>query len=180
MSHADPLEHDWFPLGVPANVRIGERSWVYSSYAFLHYRSQAAQGVEIGADTGVYQGTFFDLAQTGTVRIGNHCLIVAAIFSTSSHIEIADYAMLSHDVVLADGFAAAPWPEHGAGPRPAPQASPASIFVGENCWIGARATLLAGAHLEEGVIVGAGCVVNFRAPAHSVLAGNPAHVVGTT
>jgi maltose O-acetyltransferase len=41
------------------------------------------------------------------------------------------------------------------------------------------AVLLAGTKLAEGCVVGAGAVVNFPAPPYSIIAGNPARVVGT-
>lgn len=52
------------------------------------------------------------------------------------------------------------------------------IDVGRSCFIGARATLLAGTRLGEGCIVGAGAVVKGSYPAYSIIAGNPARVVG--
>jgi acetyltransferase-like isoleucine patch superfamily enzyme len=45
-------------------------------------------------------------------------------------------------------------------------------------WIGARAVLLKGTQLGKGSIVGAGTVVDFEVPAYSIVAGNPARVVG--
>ncbi|MEO0363521.1 MAG: CatB-related O-acetyltransferase [Pseudomonadota bacterium] len=49
--------------------------------------------------------------------------------------------------------------------------------VGNYCWIGRRATLLPGAELGDGVIVGAGSVVAGKLPAYAVVAGAPARVV---
>ena len=76
------LEHDWFSWPLPENVRIGSNSWLYSSFAFLHYRSRLPDGVVIGNNTGVYNGTFFDLGSEGSVTIGDYCTIVGAILST--------------------------------------------------------------------------------------------------
>ena len=52
------LQHDWFPRPLPKNVKIGSDSWVYSSFAFLHFRSRLRHAVVIGNHTGVYNGTF--------------------------------------------------------------------------------------------------------------------------
>lgn len=51
--------------------------------------------------------------------------------------------------------------------------------IGDNCLIGMGAVVLNGAVLEEGCIVGAGAVVTgkIKAPAGSVLLGNPARIV---
>jgi acetyltransferase-like isoleucine patch superfamily enzyme len=183
------LPHDWFPEPLPANVVLGERSWLYSSYAFLHYRSRRPCGLRVGHDSGIYTGTIFDLGPAGEVQIGDYSTLVGPIISSNGRVVVGDYSLISHQVVIADSFAAAP-PGSRRG-RPAAPAAPAApdapaapaepattIAVGENVWIGARATLLPGAHIGEGAIVGAGAVVDFDVPAYAVVAGNPARVVG--
>jgi acetyltransferase-like isoleucine patch superfamily enzyme len=174
------LAHDWFPRPLPANVAIGERSWWYSSFACLHYHSQQPRGVTVGHDTGVYHGTFFDLGPDAEVFIGNYCTLVGAILCTDGRIEIGDYTFIAHEVVLADSFAAVPL--SGAAPSAGTAPSPrrAGITLGENCWVGARAVLLSGARLGEGVIVGAAAVVDFEVPPFAIVAGNPARIVGRT
>jgi acetyltransferase-like isoleucine patch superfamily enzyme len=171
------LEHDWFPCPLPANVLHGERSWLYSSYAFIHCRSRRPVGVRIGHDTGVYIETFFDLGPEGEVEIGDYCTIAGPIFSTNGRVVIGDYALISREVVLADSFAALP-----AGacdqPRVHADAAAAGIHIGNDVWIGTRAVLLSGAQLADGVIVGAGAVVDFAVPAYAIVAGNPGRVVG--
>jgi acetyltransferase-like isoleucine patch superfamily enzyme len=177
------LPHDWFPEPLPANVVLGARSWLYSSYAFLHYRSRRPCGLRVGHDSGIYTGTHFDLGPAGEVEIGDYCTLVSPIISSNGRVVIGDYSLISHQVVIADSFAAVPpgsrWGRPAAPTAPAAPAEPATtIAVGENVWIGARATLLPGAHIGEGAIVGAAAVVDFDVPAYAVVAGNPARVVG--
>ena len=52
------------------------------------------------------------------------------------------------------------------------------VEVGGHCFIGARAMLLPGTSLGDGCVVGAQAVVKGAYPAGSILAGNPARVVG--
>ena len=178
MSVEKMLTHDWFPQPLPANVILGERSWCYSSFSCLHQRSQRACAVRVGHDTGIYNGTFFDLGPHGEVEIGNYCTVVGAIISTNSRVEIHDYAFLAHEVVVADSFAATP-PDAREGARSLySYRRPSVLTVGRNTWIGARAVLLLGAQLGEGSIVGAGAVVDFAVPPFAVVAGNPAQLVG--
>ncbi|MBW3623790.1 MAG: acyltransferase [Armatimonadetes bacterium] len=172
------LGHDWFPRPLPSNISLGERSWLYSSFAFLHYRSRSPQGVVIGHDSGVYNGTFFDLGESGEVLIGNYCTVVGAIFSTRQRVEVHDYAFIAHEVVLADSFAPVPpegEPVRGGEPVPGERKG---IIVGENSWIGARAVLLSGARIGANAIVGAAAVVDFEVPDYAIVAGNPAQFVG--
>jgi len=169
------LAHDWYAAPLPRNVLIGERSWFYSSFAFLHYQSTRPCGVRVGTDSGVYYTTFFELGPEGEVEIGDFCSIVGAIINTNGRVVIGDYAFIAHDVVIADQDAPAP-----PGSRDHDRAgASAEIVVGENAWIGTRAVLLRGASIGAGAIVGAGTVVDFDVPPLSVVAGNPAAIVGT-
>lgn len=178
MNPARTLPHDWFPRPLPDNVVLGERSWCYSSFAFLHYRSRRPCGVRVGSDSGIYNGTFFDLGPDAEVEIGNYATLVGAIISTNSRVVIGDYAFLAHEVVLADSFAAGPGAADEISASPDSLLHTAAISVGHNSWIGARATLLSGAHIGDGAIVGAAAVVNFEVPPQAIVAGNPAKVVG--
>jgi acetyltransferase-like isoleucine patch superfamily enzyme len=173
------LPHDWFPRALPSNVAIGQRSWCYSSYAFLHYQSRRPRGVTIGNDTGIYNGTFFDLGPEGEVEIGNYCTLVGAVFSVNTRVVIGDYAFIAHEVVLADSFAARPCTAPNGKPTGSPHGlRPSAIVLGENSWIGARAVLLSGARVGEGAIVGAAAVVDFEVPPYMVAGGNPGRIVG--
>lgn len=170
------LAHDWYSEPVPDNVWIGERSWVYSSFAFLHCQSRRPVGVRIGDDTGVYHGSFFELGHDGEVEIGNFCTLVGAIIATNQRVVIHDYAFIAHEVTIADTSVAAP-------PRAVDSVQTdttprVAVEIGENVWIGARAVLLDGARIGKNAIVGAASVVDFEVPDNSIIAGNPASVVG--
>jgi acetyltransferase-like isoleucine patch superfamily enzyme len=171
------LDHDWFPRPLPANVVIGERSWCYSSFAFLHYVSRRPCGVRVGRNSGIYNGTFFELGPDGDVDIGDYCTLVGAIICTNGRVRIEDYAFLAHEVVLADAATAVPSELEASSS--CPEGDPTShIRIGENCWIGARAVLLSGADIGQGAIVGAATVVDFVVPPYAIVAGNPATIVG--
>lgn len=167
------LPHDWFAAPIPDNVEFGERCWIYSSYAFLHFRSRQKIGLRIGHDTGVYNGSMFDVGPDGKVEVGDFSTLVGPIISTNGTVTIGSYALIAHEVVIADHFAAVPPGNWMVGP------GSASIVVGDNTWIGARVVLLSGASIGEGSIVGAGSVVDFEVKPFSVVAGNPASVVRT-
>ena len=167
------LDHDWFDRPLPANVRLGEGSWLHSAYAFLHCRSRRPAALTVGHDTGIYRGTFFELGDRAEVRIGNYCSIVGAIVVTDGDLEIGDYTFIAHDVVIADSFAAVP---PGAALR-SPSAERLATRIGSNVWVGARAILLGGTVLGDNCVVGAASVVEGEFPADCLVAGNPARVV---
>ena len=52
------------------------------------------------------------------------------------------------------------------------------IVIGDNVWIGARASVLGGARIGEGAVIGALSVVDFEVPPFAIVGGNPARVVG--
>lgn len=173
MSAGVRLEHDWSGAEVPDVVVLGERSWLWSAFAFLHFHGRR---LAIGADTGVYHGSMFELGPDGDVEIGARCVINGAIFAVNSRVVIGDHALVAFGVVLADRFA--PVPHVPDTPAAAPAGAEPSILVGDNAWIGTRATLLAGARIGEGAIVGAACVVDGEVPPFAIVAGNPWRVVG--
>jgi acetyltransferase-like isoleucine patch superfamily enzyme len=166
------LPHDWFAAPIPDNVEFGERCWIYSSYAFLHFRSRQRIGLRLGHDSGVYIGGMFEVGPDGTVEVGDFSALVGPIINTNGMVKIGSYVFIAHEVVIADHLAAVPPPDNQV---PSPRS--ASIVVGDNTWIGARAVLLSGARIGEGSIVGAGSVVDFEVEPFSVVAGNPARVV---
>lgn len=168
------LEHDWYAKPVPGNVVFGARSWLYSSWAFLHYESSQPEGVVIGDDSGVYIGSRFDVGPAGQVRIGRCCAVAGPIFSTNHRITIGDHSFISWDVIIADSPLAIPPPD-----RPSRIVDVGSdVSIGPDCWIGARAVIIGPTTLGQGVIVGAATVVTGDIPAYAVVAGEPARIMG--
>ena len=52
------------------------------------------------------------------------------------------------------------------------------VRIGDDVWIGARVTILPGADIGNGAVIGAGSVVRGKIPPMAVAQGNPARVVG--
>lgn len=172
------LEHDWFSQPIPDNVRLGARSWLHSSFAFAHYRSRATIGVRVGSDTGLYAGTFFDLGPEAEVEIGNYCSIVGAIFATNGRVRIGDFALIAHEVVIADTHWPTPGLHRPSAEQPRVQQQPVgAIEIGANVWIGTQAIILGNVRIGEGAIIGAGTLVTHDVPPFSLCAGNPMRIV---
>lgn len=55
----------------------------------------------------------------------------------------------------------------------------AAITIGDDCWIGGGAIILAGVTIGAGTVIGAGSLVNKDIPAGVVAAGNPCKVIKT-
>jgi len=53
----------------------------------------------------------------------------------------------------------------------------APVVIGDDVWIGAQCTILAGINIGRGAVVGAGAIVTKDIPAYAVAAGNPAKII---
>lgn len=53
------------------------------------------------------------------------------------------------------------------------------VTIGENVWIGGNVIIVPGTNIGEGCIVGAGSVVTGKIAPFSIIAGNPAKVIGS-
>ncbi len=174
---AKHLEHDWFSRALPRNVQLGDRSWLYSSYAFSHCHCESDAGVRIGTDTGLYNGTFFDLGPDAEVAIGNYCSLVGVIFATNGRVTIEDYTFIAHEVVIADSAWSSPAPNARGNISSRASSEFSYIEIGSNAWIGAQAAIIGSVRIGEGAIIGAGAVVTQDVPAYTLCVGNPMRVI---
>lgn len=167
------LEHDWYDAALPPGVVLGERSWLYSSYAFLHCRSELSPCVTVGTDAGVYDGTMFELGPRGSVDVGAFSSIVAAVIRADGPVVVEDHALVSWNVFISDlaDDVGAPFDAAAGRARDEP------LVIASGAWIGAGAVLLRGASVGRDSIVGAGAVVREPVPPGVVVAGNPARIV---
>ena len=161
------LAHDWYDEPLPPNVVMGPGSWLYSSYAFRHCRSEQDPAVEIGRNSGIYLGSHFDLGPEGSVVIGDDCTLVSVILATNGRVEIGSLVLIAHDVVISGESTALPGRGRGG----------THVRIGDNVWICTRSVLLDGADIGDDSVVAAGAVVDFAVPSGSVVGGNPAAIV---
>jgi acetyltransferase-like isoleucine patch superfamily enzyme len=171
--------HDWYPLPIPGNVRLGARSWLETSFAFLHHHSRREPSVVVGSDSGIHAPCHFDLGLDAEVRIGSFCSITGTFISTAERVTIGDYTFIGFGTVLADRADAVPPPSRD---RLSPsEDQDRGITIGDNVWIGTRAIILGGTEVGADAVVGAGAVLaGTRVPEGAIVAGNPARIVGST
>ena len=111
-------------------------------------------------------------AHGATLRIGdgtfiNYGVSIAATSSVDigARVRIGPYAMIV-DTDFHDAY------ERSARPAGAP------VTIGDDAWIGAKASVLKGVRIGRGAIIGVGAVVTRDVPAFAVVAGVPARRIG--
>ncbi|MCV2348171.1 acyltransferase [Paucibacter sp. Y2R2-4] len=127
------------------------------SYGASYIESRTPDSlIEIGADT-VFNNRCVLISEGASIRFGARCLIGPELHVMDSN---------SHDLRL----------DH----RRQPDSKPMAVEIGDDVFIGSRVTILKGARIGRGCVIAAGAVLmpRFEAPELSIVAGNPATVVG--
>jgi acetyltransferase-like isoleucine patch superfamily enzyme len=176
-------------LILPAGVTIGSDVHVNPSASFL-VLGQGVGSIEVGDFTHV-QGMLQTFWNGGRIRVGNYCYIGAGtrIWSQSS-IRIGDHVLISHLVDIHDtdshpkSATERRLDAHGilqTGVYKLPtETRSAPIVIEDDVWIGAKATILKGVTIGKGAIVATGAMVTRDVDSFTIVAGNPARVVGVS
>lgn len=117
-------------------------------------------GMRIGEVGYIDPSSFFDNYDYSMIEIGDRTTISREVL------------FLTHDFSIATGMNALGIADSYRFQK--------GIRIGENCFIGARSTILPGTDIGKNCIIGAGAVVKGRIPDNSVVIGNPASVVANT
>lgn len=122
--------------------------------------SRLAKGTSIGRHTGITGPA--SLRGAGPISIGQFCAIGKELNVVSNN----------HSTVFPNMQLTL----HERLGLP-PPIEPAPVVIGNNVWIGDRVTILAGASVGDGAVVGAAAVVTKDVPAFAVVAGVPAQLI---
>lgn len=134
-------------IGNNSSIGVFSRVIVSSGYQNL------GEYIRIGNNVGV--GGYSNLGGSGGVCIGDNT-IIGPYFS--AHPENHIFEDINKEIRLQGTQRAA-------------------IIIEENCWLGAKVTVLAGVTIGKGSIIGAGAVVTKNIPEYSIAVGNPAIIL---
>lgn len=115
-----------------------------------------------------------NLFRADGIKVGSKCRIYSDIRTSESYlIEIGNNVSISTEVLfLTHDNSVIKFCENATDIF-------GKIEIGDNCFIGARATILPGVKLADSIVVGAGSVVTKSfTEAGSIIAGNPAKIIG--
>lgn len=116
---------------------------------------------------------------TPSIIIGNHCSIGEYNHITACNkIIIGDGLLTGRFVYIGDNaHGGLSWDEASVPPINRQLRSKGEVKIGNNVWIGDKATILAGVTIGDNVIVAANAVVTKSVASNCVVAGVPAKIV---
>ena len=142
------LSREGFVLG--NNVRIREHVWIQATSLL----DDLGRGLIVGDNT--YIGPRCVIGAGGGITIGCNVTIGAAVDLLAENHNFADKNRLINDQgVTRKG-----------------------IIVEDDVWIGNRAIVLDGVKIDGGAVIGAGAVVTQDVLPYTIVAGNPACIIG--
>ena len=145
------------------------------------------EAMVIGAHTHV-RGQLLTFWNGGQISIGEWCYVGEGtrIWSQAS-ISIGNYVLIAHLVDIHDTNShPIDWKERrldteailSGSYRTPTQTISAPVTIEDDAWIGFKATILKGVRIGRGAIVSAGAVVTKDVNPWTIVAGNPAKVIG--
>ncbi len=118
--------------------------------------------------------------QNPTLVIGNNTTIGYQVtISVGERIEIGDDCLIADRVFIADGHGHPLDPERRRQRKKVLPEEIRPVKIGNNVWLGYQSVILRGVTIGNNSIVGANSVVTKDTPPNTVVAGNPAVIVGT-
>lgn len=137
--------------------------------------------LKIPLTTQIYTGGGYSKLHIGKgMKLGEYCVVDA---NDSYGIYIGNNLLAARDVFIRGGnhdysFSELPFQVRGHCAKKIPYKQRTySIVIEDNVWIGRGATILSGAHIGKGCVIGAGAVVKEYIPEYSIVIGNPAKIV---
>lgn len=143
----DALSKDGIKIG--NNFSIGRNSIIECTGVLR----ELGESLEIGENVGIAANAF--IAVRGKIKIGSNTIFGPGV---SIHSENHNFEDLETPIRL-----------QGATRK--------GVTIGEDCWIGSKATILDGVNIGNKVVVAAGAVVNKDVPDCSIVGGVPAKII---
>jgi len=153
-------------MPISDNVRLGEGVMIHHPQLVNLYGCAVGSGSRVGA--------FVEIQKNAS--IGERCKISSHTFICEG-VTIEDEVFVGHGVMFINDIFPRATTEGGAAQSEADWAVVPTL-VKARASIGSSATIMGGVTIGEGALIGAGAVVTKDVPAHAIVAGVPAKIVG--
>jgi acetyltransferase-like isoleucine patch superfamily enzyme len=182
------LPDDWYPVGLPGNIVIGNDVYIDSSYGFAALHSTETPALTVGDASGVYDRAALIVGPRGSVTVGAFTVLNGTYVICDDRVDIGAHCLLSWGVVITDNWCGAqaspaarrsaliaaagdPLRHHPAAGTPRP------VVLEDNVWVGFDAVILPGVRLGRGCVVGCRSIVGEDVPPYAIVAGDPARII---
>lgn len=143
-------------ISIGDNVNIGSFSWVSVSTEYGGWKTESKRKIrlKIGNNTDIGNNAF--IVANNNIEIGENVILAPYVYISDHIHEYRDIEKSLHNQPLTQG---------------------GYVKVGNNVFIGIKASVLPNVTLGDHCIIGANAVVTEDVPAYSVAVGNPARVI---
>ena len=131
---------------------------------YIHPFSKLCANVKIGKGTNIAGPIFIEATDSANVVIGKFCAIAHGVrIRAVNH----NYRYLNMQHILQNRLGLS-----------VVENSRGNVEIGNGCWIGDNVLILPGVIIGDGCVIGAGSIVTKNIESYSIVAGNPAKVLG--
>ena len=162
----------------PQRIHFGKKV-ILDDFCLVDVRTRAGKDQDALVDLGdfCYVGRHSIVsAKYGRIKLGRACNIGSYTrIATRESITVGESVLISSYVYIGAG-------NHGASDLETPvmeqeMESAGGVVIGDNAWIGAKATILDGVTIGRDAIVGAHSLVRENVPDRAIVAGTPAKII---
>lgn len=141
------------------NVSIGKNVKLQKGIWLTAWPQKTCQKVLINIQDDVVIGAYNHITASNYIQIGKG-------FLSGKWVTITDN---SHGTTSMDSLCVPPMDRTVSSKGP--------VIIGNNVWVGDKATILPGVTIGNGAVIAANAVVTKNVPEYSVVAGNPAKII---
>jgi acetyltransferase-like isoleucine patch superfamily enzyme len=159
----------------PSKIRLGE-GVIVDDLAVLDAKGDGNEGIRIGNRAYIGRHSIV-YCKNGRIEVGDAVNIASNCQLFSSHdLRIGSGTLIgAYSYLMSGGVYEVDVPVPFAEQEGMITRGP--LIIGQNCWLGARVTVLDGASIGDHSVVGAGAVITRPLPEACVAAGVPARVL---
>ncbi|MEP6872455.1 MAG: hypothetical protein ABI939_11500, partial [Anaerolineaceae bacterium] len=82
---------DWYPVGMPTNVVLGDNVYIDSSYGFAAFNSREQPGLTVGDASGIYDRAALIVGPHGRVNVGAFTVLNGTYIVCDDRVDIGSH-----------------------------------------------------------------------------------------